>query len=62
GVHPSTFSHWKKAYLDGGVEALKRGGRSYDDGLERENKRLKEAVGALYIELDFLKNRLEAGK
>lgn len=62
GVHPSTWSHWKKAFLEGGHAALERGGKDHDDGLHRENQKLKQAVGSLYIELDFLKNRLEAGK
>ena len=62
GVHPVTFSQWKRAFLEGGLEAFRRGGKTFWEGVQRENKKLKELVGSLYVELDFLKTRVEAGR
>ena len=62
GVHPVTFSQWKRAFLGGGLEAFRRGGKTFGEGVQRENRKLKELVGSLYVEFDFSKTRVEAGR
>ena len=62
GVAPITFSRWKKAYLAGGLEALTKNKKSMYAELERENKKLKEAIGQLYVELHFLKKNEVRGR
>jgi len=62
GVAPVTFSRWKRAYLTGGLEALSKNKKSMHAELERENKRLKEAIGQLYVELLYLKKNEVRGK
>lgn len=58
GVAPVTFSRWKKAYILGGMYAMQKRNRSVDDELAIENKKLKEIIGELFVELDYLKKKL----
>lgn len=58
GVAPVTFSRWKKTYILGGMHAMRKKNRSVDNELAVENKKLKEIIGELFVELDYLKKKL----
>jgi transposase-like protein len=59
-VAPISYSRWKKTYLSGGLDALRKGKRVTSIELEQENRMLKEVVGNLYVELECVKKKLEA--
>jgi len=59
-VAPISFSRWKKKFVSGGVDALRKHRYSTAFELEKENSMLKEAVGRLFVELEYLKKKLEA--
>jgi len=61
-IAPVTFSRWKKIYLEGGLAALNKGGPKIEIEMARENVKLKETVGHLYCELEFLKKKLGMGR
>jgi len=60
-VSPVSFARWKRQYLTGGLEAMKRKGKLNQDDLERENYKLKTTIGSLYVELEYLKKKLGRG-
>lgn len=57
-INPNTYSRWKKHFVNGGMDALKPGKKDYDNTLGRENQKLKQIVGELYVELEYLKKTL----
>lgn len=59
-ISPNTYSRWKKNFVHGGLESLRPGTKVRRDMLDRENQKLKQIVGDLYIELEYLKKTLEA--
>ena len=59
-VSPISFSRWKKKFVSGGLEALRKHREATSYELQKENAMLKEAVGRLYVELEYLKKKLEA--
>jgi len=61
-INPNTYSRWKKNFVNGGMDALKPGKKEYQGQLDRENQKLKEIVGELYVELEYLKKNLEVGR
>ena len=60
-IAPVTYSRWRRQYMAGGLEAMQPGGNRNSDEFIQENKKLKEIVGSLYVELDYLKKRLGRG-
>ena len=60
-INPNTFSRWKKNFVSGGMDALKPGKREHQGMLDRENQKLKQIVGELFVELEYLKKTLAAG-
>jgi transposase-like protein len=61
-INPNTYSRWKKNFVNGGMDALKPGTKNRKDMLDRENQKLKQIVGELYVELEYLKKTLEVIK
>jgi len=57
-INPNTYSRWKKNFVNGGMDALKPGTKNRKDILDRENQKLKQIVGELYVELEYLKKTL----
>lgn len=57
GVSDVIYYKWKKAFLEGGLDALKRNGKagSHESSLKRENDDLKVLIGELTVENRFLK-------
>lgn len=51
------YYKWKKAFLEGGLDALKRNGKanSHESQLKKENEDLKALIGELTVENRFLK-------
>jgi len=58
-IAPISYSRWKKTFLAGGLEALRKGKRMSSTDLLQNNKNLTELVGKLYLELDGVKKKLE---
>jgi len=58
GINPNTYSRWKKNFVNGGMDALKPGNKNRKEVLDRENQKLKQIVGELYVELEYLKKTL----
>ena len=58
-INPNTYSRWKKNFVNGGMDALKPGKKNQKEMLARENQKLKQIVGELYVELEYLKKTLE---
>lgn len=48
-INPNTYSRWKKNFVNGGMDALKPGIKNRKDILDRENQKLKQIVGELYV-------------
>jgi transposase-like protein len=61
-INPNTYSRWKKNFVNGGMEALKPGTKVRKDMLDRENQKLKQIVGELYVELEYLKKTTELAR
>lgn len=61
-IAPVTFSRWKKIYLAGGLDALSKGNVSFENEVIKENQKLREALGTLYVELEFLKKKVAMGR
>lgn len=57
GVSDVIYYKWKKAFLEGGLDALKRNGKanSRESSLKKENEDLKALIGELTVENRFLK-------
>ena len=65
GISEATYHRWRKRTAgDGAVFLSPRGGKEdwarRVKELERENKRLKQLVGQLMLDIAFLKDTLEA--
>ena len=61
-IAPVTFSRWKRIYLEGGLAALNKGGPKIEIEMARENSKLKETIGHLFCELEFIKKKLGMGR
>ena len=58
GVSDTMYYKWKQAFLDGGLNALRRNGKAggrQESALQRENEDLKAMIGELTVENRFLK-------
>ena len=60
-IAPVTYSRWRRQFLAGGLEALQPGGTLSNQEQIKENQKLKQIVGSLYVELEYLKKRLGRG-
>ena len=61
-ISPISYTRWKKQYISGGLEAMSVKKRTDIDEVERENQKLKTIIGELYVELEFVKKKLERGR
>ena len=61
GISPVSFSRWKRTYTSGGMEALRTGGRTLHDEVQRQNELYLKLIGKLYTDLEIQKKRLELG-
>jgi len=61
-INPNTFTRWKKQFINGGMESMKPGIKNRKEMLDRENQKLKQIVGELYVELEYLKKTLAVVK
>lgn len=61
-VSPISFTRWKRQYLSGGLEAMSGKKRIDLDDIQNENLKLKHIIGELYVELDYVKKKLEMGR
>lgn len=58
-ISPISYTRWKKQYILGGLEAMRAKKKTAIEDIERENKRLKTIIGELYVELEYVKKKLE---
>ncbi|MHA2404172.1 MAG: transposase [Candidatus Kariarchaeaceae archaeon] len=61
-ISPISYTRWKKQYILGGLEAMSASKKTDFDEVERENKKLKAIIGELYVELEYVKKKLERGR
>ncbi|MEW5936450.1 MAG: transposase [Candidatus Thermoplasmatota archaeon] len=55
-INPNTYSRWKKHFANGWMDALKPGRKEHQGQLDRENQKLKQIVGELFVELEIVPN------
>jgi len=58
-VSPISYSRWKKTFLSGGLDALRKGKRETTIELERLNEMYREIILKLMVEVECYKKKLE---